>query len=819
MLYLRLKQAQAELQSHRAWLTSFRSIRALPRWQHEQPDFARSSSTGSRSNAELKIRRQVGRKQNDEATERNISSAQRRKQERWAGRRQTTKDVQLEVLSIRTDLLQAVEEQRTKDVIRLYNELPEKRPLAERDFAAIAQWTHQALRLENQARARQENTKREDTEEIVAFVDQLVKDVRQGNIVPSVKANQHILGIYKESGTLDAGKKFWSWLEGQDDSHVQVQTYAVAIELLAISGAALDEIEPLYGRALIRFPGSFHAYHLSPEAILYDRERPPPVRGLPLGLLQSITTARLMRGDSRKAYLGLDTALRLYPTSLDVRFLRLFMTERPLSEAYTIFAMACQAGYKLPTQTYRSLLDNLRAKIDPNSFDSQIATLRTILAATYLQLGCSGTVFSNTTAVLIITMTELFRLPGIGDVEPKKRKKLVDSVLALTRKIFEVFARYGVLPPQSVFNAIIMNIAGHGHSKEVLGIALKDLEALGMEASDVTRRSILSVAGIYKDEEFVKTSWDDIVVARRDQNEWPAQKDFFVLAKACKQIGSDFAQKQFDALKTFVPDEWHSAIQYSIDKQKAESSSSLGADKEVVSFDQLSAGIKSLDDDLDVIDKITSDRPTVLDFSEHSVPLQLLDTSKLMQSPLNIPEEDMRSIYDSLTTEQAVVSPSGEFEAPEQHSQDSFTVNFTIKQVQATTDHLPPQQGPSLSSSSPPEQIRSATNVTLGELRYRNWKCINYLLQLAEKHDQEYDVLVDKAIAAGTRPPARVMGFTKEEAEIIVETGLSEPLRVGKSKTKVKVDGRAPGRELSKQLAQQEIIRLRGLPTPPNSGS
>ncbi|KXT00846.1 hypothetical protein AC578_944 [Pseudocercospora eumusae] len=808
MLSLRFKQAQAELQSHQAWLLSFRSIRSLRKWHHEQPGFARSFSTGSRSNAELKIRRQVGRKQNEEAVQSNISAAQRRKQERWMARKQTTKDVQLGVLSIRTDLLQAVEEKRTKDVIRLYNELPEKRPLAEGDFTAIAQWLHQALRLENQARARKENTKREDTEEIVAFVDQLVQDVRQGNIVPSVQANQHILGIYKESGTLDAGKRFWSWLEGQDDSHVQIQTYAVTIEVLAAAGAPLDELEALYGRALIRFPGSFHAYHLSPEAILSDRERLPSVRGLPIGLLQAITTARLMRGDSRNAYLGLDTALRLYPTSVAVRFLRLFMTERPLSEAYTVFAMACQAGYKLPTQTYRNLLDDLRTMIDPNSLNSQIATLRTILAATYLQLGCSGALFSNTTSLLIVTISELFRLPGVAEVESRKRKRLVDSVLALIRKIFEVFARYGALPTQSAFNAIIINIAGYGSSKEVIGIALKDLEALGMKPNDITRRSILSVAGIYKDEEFVKKSWDDIVAARRDEDEWPTEKDFFVLAKVCKQIGSDFAQKQFDALKTFVPEAWHNAIQYSIDKQEAEKSSSTDANKEIGSFDQLSAGIETLYADLDVIDKVTSDRPAVLDFSEHNVPLQILDTAKLMQSPLNIPEEDMRSIYDSLTTEEAAVSPSGEsgqHEAPEPRSQDSSAGDV----VEAARKHL---------SSQPEQIIRSSTNVTLGELRYRNWKCINYLLQLAEKHDQDYDQVVDKAIAAGTRPPARIMGFTEKEVEIMVGTGLSEPLRVGKGKRRDKADGRAPGRELSKQLALQEIIRLRGLPTPPNSG-
>ena len=142
--------------------------------------------------------------------------------------------------------------------------------------------------------------------------------------------------------------------------YVDVNCYAVAIDMLARENTPLEDLEDLYSRALARFPGTFSAYHLSPNAILPDRGTPLGITALPTQLLQSITQARLMRGDTKSAYLGLDTVFRIGPTTVMERFARVFHMERPASEYYTVFAMFCRAGIPVAGVSFKALLASLR---------------------------------------------------------------------------------------------------------------------------------------------------------------------------------------------------------------------------------------------------------------------------------------------------------------------------------------------------------------------------------------------------------------------------------------------------------------------------
>ncbi|MGG6498445.1 UNVERIFIED_CONTAM: hypothetical protein NY603_36515, partial [Bacteroidetes bacterium 56_B9] len=72
------------------------------------------------------------------------------------------------------------------------------------------------------------------------------------------------------------------------------------------------------------------------------------------------------------------------------------------------------------------------------------------------------------------------------------------------------------------------------------------------------------------------------------------------------------------------------------------------------------------------------------------------------------------------------------------------------------------EKDPENASRPAPRVDRSITNLTLGDLRYETWKDINYLLQLAEEHDEHFNEAVDRSIANSERPPNREMGFTKE---------------------------------------------------------
>ncbi|USW56161.1 hypothetical protein Slin15195_G094800 [Septoria linicola] len=668
MLSFQLRRAQIELQAHRNWLKTFvvksshgeaqlssvRNFSSIHRHGQEQERAKKEWNPIARARAKADAEQ---RRRQDRIAEsapepgKKLSDAKRRKRERWEGRRSPPQTVELKALGVREDLMKAVQEYDVATVYRLYAQLPERRPLAAEDLRAIAQCAHQALRTENQKPRHQQHA--EAKQEILALADLLAKDVRQGNVVPSRPAHTHLMGIYKESGYLGVGAKFWRWLEPQDDQHVGADTYAVAIELLAVHGTPLEDLEALYAKALARFPTNFSSYHLASNAIIPDRDAETKIKGLPISLLQAIVTARLLRGDSRQAYLALDTVFRLYPTAVDGRFIRLFLDERPMSEAYTVFAMACRAGLTLPTAVIKNLMARLRttAEQDPSA-QHRIVSLRAMLSVMHLYLGATGKALPNNVAELIIATTTLFRLPGIDRLEGKQRKKLVDAVLLSVRRMLESFARFGILPSTGAFNSVLMNIAGYGKSKETLGIVLKDFEALNLTPTDVTRRTVLAVAGLWKDQSMIEESWEKIVEARRAKNEWPEPTDFFVLSKAVKATGkADFAQKQFDTLQMFIPDSHHSSIEYAITKAYEPEDDTTTA-RTRLDFEELHEGVQKLNADLAVLESETRDKPAVLDFSDKQLPITLLPP----EGALKASDETLRQVYDELTTEATAAS-------------------------------------------------------------------------------------------------------------------------------------------------------------------
>ncbi|GIZ48637.1 hypothetical protein CKM354_001168900 [Cercospora kikuchii] len=778
MLSFQLRRGQLELQIHRNWLRTFQLTHGEQKLRH----FSAANRNGreqklrwnpiaqARLRAETENRRERAReRRNAVETDANISDAQQRKRERWEGRRSSpVQTVELKALAVRQDLLDAVQANDIPAVFRLYNELPEKRPLIQGDFKSIALCTLRAWRAEAQRPTDEQSADKK--QEMVSFAETLAKDIRQGNIVPSRSAHSYLLLLFLESGHIQSGVKFWSWLETQDDQHNGYETYTVAIKLLGSHGLPLQELESLYSRALARYPGTFNAYHLSPNAILPDREATMDLR-LPLDLLQEITTQRLLRGDSRQAYLALDTAFRVYPTHVSPRFIKPFLEERPNSEAYTVFAMACRAGVILPFAYVRLLVSRLRTMTpEDTSIRDRIAILRAMLATVYLHVGVTGKALPNILSELIIATTLLFRLPGIDKMEGVERKKLVDVVLLSIRGMMETFARFGALPSTAAFNSIIVNIAGHGQSTETLKIVLDDFQTLKLEPTDVTRRSLLSVAGLWNNKNLVEEFWTQIVEARQLKGEAPDPTDFFVLSKAVKTTGQfSFAELQFNKLKALIPHYQHSSIEYAIAKaQEPEDVQDTASDANV-NFEELHDGLQKLAADIAVLEAVSRDGSVVQDYSGKRLPLRLLPA----EGALNTTEDVMRKVYDAMTTEQS--TPGTE------------TKDVVEKESKSATTPVP-------------RVDRSITNLTLGDLRYETWKDVNYLLQLAEKHDEHFNEAVDRSIANSERPPNREMGFTKEELEDMHGFGLSETQR----------EKRGADSQVGPDEYKKEVMRLRG---------
>ena len=678
-------------------------------------------------------------------------------------------------------LSQAVADLRIEDASETYYALKDKSKLTSHNFRTIAQSLHHCWRVER--RKAELEKRRLDSEKLVTFAEELVKDVKKGKLAPHRKAHIHLLGFFKECGVRDAGVRFWSWLQKQDELFVDQAVYGAAIELLAVNGTPLSELEDIYQQALTRFPGSFAAYHLSPEAILPDRTRATNLGGVSMSLLQGILTARLLHGHTRNAYLALDTVLRLYPDQAPTRFFTLFLEERPLLEAYTVFAMACRSGVTLQQNQFRHFLTALRTSSDLISPTRHAIALRAMLSAMYMYIGVGGTITPNLTNELVIGLTQFLRLKGVASLEARKKQQIVNELMEIIRATFVILARYGAKPGLSAFNAIITNLGGYGHSKQTIGIALSDAHALDVEPNLVTRRSVLTAAGLLNDKDFVSKSWKQIVEARANAEGAPDATDWHCFVKAAHASGQiGFAREEFEDLREKVPDHEHYGILNGLDDSGIYHLSTDSA--EDVDTLSLLTEIKKIRADIELIGERTKDRPKVQDFREQRLHMTLLPIPG--KAPL--PEKELVNIYDELTTEQGASPP---VEASEEIT-------------------MPAEQGSSISLTGSARDTVSqpaitATNIPFGTLRYENWKSINWLLEQAEANDETHHKVVDKAIAAGVVPPKRTLGLDLSNIDKVESYGLSNTIRTEKKPTREKS---ATGEEIQK--AREYILRLRG---------
>ncbi|KAK3074076.1 hypothetical protein LTR53_003788 [Teratosphaeriaceae sp. CCFEE 6253] len=682
-----------------------------------------------------------------------------------------------EHLELASDFHEAISDVDIKTVITLFPEL-QKRGLIDRTLTwRTAQCLHEAFRRHRRLSPYQRV--RADSEEMVAFAGRLTNAIVKAEIEPARRGHLHILTFFKESQAHSEGVKFWTWLEEQGDEYVDRDVYGAAIELLAVQGTPLPELEDLYERALQRFPGGFNAYHLSPHAVVPDRDQAVQIQGLSVVLLQSILTARLLRGDSRRAYQALDTAFRLLPTQVPLRFFGLFVEERPVSEAYTVFAMACRAGIVCQLGTTRQLLTALRSDTDMSSPTAHTTVLRQMVSVLYMYIGAGGTLTSNAVNELIIAYTQILRLEGMAGLPLEHKQSVVSLVLDATRKTLEIIARYGAVPGIAAFNSIIINLAGYGQSKHIIGTALKDMHALGLEPNQVTRRSVLVAAGLLGDDKYVREAWTDLADACVARGETPSVGELRMLVRASKQSGCEtYARGVILARQPQLPDDdSQSLLEHLLSPN--EERAGLG-DGSTLDGSSLLTQMEKLNADLSVVEKRTQNRPATQNFDAQGLPMTM--QSLHLRQPL--PEAESRALYDELTTEHSPSTTGALSQNPQRKPQTTRG----------------PKSGSIVHTAS---RAMSTTEVPYGTLRYRHWQDINYLLALAESNDAIYNQAVDDAISAGVAPPSMAKALRMASPDTGNYRGLSD-MEDGVDEVQ-----EAGGAE-QVQKGRDEILRRRG---------
>ena len=552
-------------------------------------------------------------------------------------------------------------------------------------------------------------------QELLRFADLLVQDIRNNHLPPSRPGHFHLLTFFREAEQYDKGSSFWSWLVEQDDTYVNPQSYRVAIEILSIQGKPAGEVEDLYALALKRYPGNFNEYHLSPQSVVSDRSQPINVSGIPTTLLIGIVSARLLRGDTKNAYIGLDTALRLFPAQVPARMFAILIEERPASEAYKVFLLACRSGVVVGQDTVKTLLTKLRTLATSSPIANEFA-IRAVITSVYLYIVTGGKMASSHLTEIVLSTAGIVQDRKLNAMTSTQLNEITDRLFVLVKELFEVCSQQGVRPSIVTFNSIITNLVGKGGRRDRLADLLVDIQTLQLRPSAVTYRSILTAAGNLHDSELLQSSWSDLAEIRESSGTPLNYSDWLIFARAAVECGDvDFVRQQLQRLAHTVTRSISERIENILqggphDQAKSDDSVELSTVFELI--DRIGSDVHRLGQ------AFQGDALWVS--HEGFLSMSLGENTQVEDRFVGDHgiERKLRALYDELTTD--------------------------------------PQAQGAIGSAAPalPAAV-SSTGIPFDELRYQNWKTINELLAEAEERDSAYEKAVDVAISQGTAPPKR----------------------------------------------------------------
>jgi hypothetical protein len=513
----------------------------------------------------------------------------------------------------------------------------------------------------------------------------------------------HLLGIYKEGKIYEQGNNFWQWLAEQDDSFVDQAVYGAAIELLAYRGIdSLEDLEELYADGLKRFPGTFAEYHLSPEAVAPDRTQATTVAGLPIALLQGITTARILNRDWKHAYLALDTVFRLYPTNVPSRFFELFMMERPLTEAYTVFLLACRSGVVLKPNHLTTLLHNLnKAAVRLSSLKDRVAIVQGMANALYAYVQAGGTVQGPHMGVLLNTFQLLLPHRHFGTAIAENEAMIQNVIVASAHEMVSLLIQAGLPPYPQVFVSLAQ-LAGRFKVPELLTVVQQDVETTKVDIGDVGRRGMLYAAGELHERNLIEDYWGRIVERAESLGQQISEIDWITLARVCRRANhKEYFQHQLENMKHAIDTITEQKVVAELDEEDRLPRVTEYSLLDPGEFSSEMEKTKLILGNVGAV--IMAGQP--LDLRKTPFSMFLDPTREAIAS-----KEDLQSVYDELSTDPHQPEP-----------------------LPGTQKEIPV----------------SSTGIPFGELRFFNWATIVGLMKEAEAAEAEFQRRLDKAIANG----------------------------------------------------------------------
>jgi hypothetical protein len=615
----------------------------------------------------------------------------------------------------------ACETRNVDQMMDLYPNLRDLKALGRLETRQIAQALHTRIRHKSQAA------------ELLPFVQQFVADIRSGALEPHPYAFVHLLGIYKSYKRFDEGRELWQWLVQQDETYVSQAAYGAAIELLAYGGlSTLPELEQLYTEGLKRFPGTFAEYHLSPDAIVPDRSQPTFTLGIPTLLVQGISSARLLARDWKRAYVSLDTVLRLYPTQTPAHFFELFMAERPVAEAYTAFTVACRAGVVLNPKQLTALLTKLKSAMPTRpAMQDRVMLLRATANALYAYQEAGGQLQSLHVGVFLHCFENLLPELQPGQDYQGESAALRNDIVVTAHAILAGLFQAGLSAEIHTFEAL-MSLAGKLRVPDLLTTTFGDITKAQIPLGPIGIRSALTSAGLVKHQPIIEQLWTGIAAKAESEGSQIASEAWITFAKACRRTGIvDYFHQQLSELShtTTSALEEHLRQQMGFGEKFASQE-----DFYAMPLDELTSEMDGLKQQMKNVEAVLmSGTPLDLRASPFHMHLDA-DTTSL--SSLLV----LRTVYDELTTD-------------------------------------PHQPAPPHTSAAKPV---SPTGIPLDELRFMNWLSILEMMDDAEEYEARFQLVLSQAIGAG-KPfdPANVESLRARQSKPLADRdALRERVRV-----------------------------------------
>ncbi|KAF1838414.1 hypothetical protein BDW02DRAFT_565012 [Decorospora gaudefroyi] len=543
--------------------------------------------------------------------------------------------------------------------------------------------------------------------DLFPFVQQVADDLRRGALEPHGYAFVHLLGIYKDTRRFQEGYALWQWLVQQDERYVSQAAYGAAIELMAYGKLmGLPELEEIFVDGLKRFPGTFAAYHLSPDAIVPDRTQLTTIKGIPTILFQGILSARILARDWKRAYLALDTILRLYPTQTPTRYFQLFMTERPLSEAYTAFMVACRSGVCIRPTHVTVLISKLRAAITAShSMTDRMMLVRAIANALYAYLEAGGQLESIHVGSFVHSFEQVLPEPPAGQDYVGEAAEMRNIIVATAHEALSGLIQAGLAPRVHPFEALI-SLSGKMRVPRLLSTALQDVKKAGIELGPIGNRSVITSAGLLNDKHLIEQYWVHAVSAAEAESTQIPFEDWITFTKACRRADhAKYFRKQLVTLSYTVT----ASIERHL-LQRIEQPETASASQESYHYMTL----EELETDINVLKAQIRNIEAVVMAGQ---PLDLRKTPFYMHLDADHPslgtDEDLRHLYDEFT-----IDP-----------------------------HQPPPPPPA--DGSPAQLALSPTGIPIDELRFQNWMTVLEMMDDAEAYESDLQFALNTAIKRG----------------------------------------------------------------------